>query len=70
MCSTSVVDKLVAMETIDGSDVYALAGRDEPAVGVGVTVAPDLANAAAGEHGRASSVASGDVRPPDDSSAA
>jgi cell division protease FtsH len=38
-----VVDELLANETIDGSDVYALAGRMEPAGGTGITVAPDRA---------------------------
>ncbi len=38
-----VVDELLAKETIDGSDVYALAGRAEPAGGTGMTVAPDRA---------------------------
>ena len=38
-----VVDELLANETIDGSDVYALAGRTEPAGGTGITVAPDRA---------------------------
>ncbi len=36
-----VVDELLANETIDGSDVYALAGTTEPAGGTGITVAPD-----------------------------
>ena len=36
-----VVELLLAKETIDGSEVYALAGRPEPQGGARVTVAPD-----------------------------
>ena len=39
-CSTSLVQLLIAKETVDGSEVYALAGRQEPA-GTGVTMAPN-----------------------------
>jgi len=38
-----VVDLLVTKETIDGSEVYALAGRSEPLSGAGMTMAPDRA---------------------------
>ncbi|MEA3217827.1 MAG: cell division protease FtsH, partial [Acidimicrobiia bacterium] len=41
-----LVEALLAKETVDGSEVYALAGRDEPGGGQGRTVAPDLAVAA------------------------
>lgn len=42
----SLVELLIANETIDGSEVYALAGRPEPTVtGAGVTMAPDRAAA-------------------------
>jgi cell division protease FtsH len=40
-----VVDLLVANETVDGSKIYALAGRAEPDAGGGVTIAPDRAAA-------------------------
>jgi cell division protease FtsH len=36
-----LVQLLLAKETVDGSEVYALAGRDEPQSGPRVTVAPD-----------------------------
>ena len=42
-----VLDKLVQLllrqETVDGSEVYALANRPEPTTGAGVTMAPDRA---------------------------
>lgn len=41
-----LVEALLAKETVDGSEVYALAGRDEPGAGQGRTVAPDHAVAA------------------------
>jgi cell division protease FtsH len=44
-----VTDLLVANETVDGSQIYALAGRPEPSTGAGVTMAPD--RAAATDHG-------------------
>ena len=37
----NLVDLLIAEETVDGSQVYALAGRHEPAGGAGVTMAPN-----------------------------
>jgi cell division protease FtsH len=45
-----LVQLLLANETVDGSEVYALAGRPEPEGGVGMTVAPDrsASNAATG----------------------
>ena len=46
-CSTELVDLLLANETVDGSEVYALAGRSEPVGGAGVTMAPDRKVAAA-----------------------
>ena len=36
-----LVDLLVAKEMVDGSEVYALVGRSEPAGSAGVTMAPD-----------------------------
>ena len=36
-----LVDLLIAEETVDGSEIYALAGRPEPSGGVGLTVAPN-----------------------------
>ena len=42
-----LVDLLLAKETVDGSEVYALAGRSEPVGGAGVTMAPDRKVAAA-----------------------
>jgi cell division protease FtsH len=48
-----VLDKLVQLlvteETVDGSEVYALAGRPEPAGGPSVTMAPNRAVAAPGQ---------------------
>jgi cell division protease FtsH len=48
-----VLDKLVQLlvteETVDGSEVYALAGRPEPEGGSSVTMAPNRAVAVAGE---------------------
>ena len=38
-----LVDLLLAKEIVDGSEVYALAGRSEPVGGAGVTMAPDRA---------------------------
>jgi cell division protease FtsH len=38
-----LVELLVAEETVDGSQIYALAGRTEPAAGSGLTVAPNRA---------------------------
>jgi cell division protease FtsH len=38
-----LVELLIAEETVDGSQIYALAGRTEPAAGSGVTVAPTRA---------------------------
>jgi cell division protease FtsH len=40
-----VSDLLIANETVDGSEIYALAGRPEPSTGGGVTMAPDRAAA-------------------------
>jgi hypothetical protein len=44
-----VLDELVQLlltnETVEGSEIYALAGRPEPAGGEGVTVAPERATA-------------------------
>jgi cell division protease FtsH len=57
-----VVDELLANETIDGSDVYALAGRAEPAGGTGTTVAPDRAVSPPRERGGAP--ATGGAEPP------
>ena len=40
-----LVQLLLANETVDGSEVYALAGRPEPAAaGAGMTMAPDRAS--------------------------
>jgi cell division protease FtsH len=36
-----LVELLIAEETVDGSQIYALAGRTEPAAGSGLTVAPN-----------------------------
>ncbi|MGP0110658.1 MAG: ATP-dependent zinc metalloprotease FtsH [Acidimicrobiales bacterium] len=48
-----VLDQLVQLlltnETVEGSEIYALAGRPEPTGGEGVTVAPERANALEGE---------------------
>ena len=46
-----LVQLLVANETVDGSEVYALAGRPEPVIGTGsgVTMAPERAAAAASQ---------------------
>ena len=52
-----LVALLVANETIGGSEVYALAGRPEPASGGGVTMAPDRARTTA----EPTHAASGDV---------
>jgi cell division protease FtsH len=41
-----VVALLVAKETVDGSEIYVLAGRPEPETGGGLTMAPDRAAAA------------------------
>ncbi len=54
-----VVDELLARETIDGADVYALAGKAEPVGGGGVTMAPDRDVVASGEHSGAPSAAAG-----------
>jgi cell division protease FtsH len=40
-----LVQLLLANETVDGSEVYALAGRPEPQGGAGMTMAPDRASA-------------------------
>jgi cell division protease FtsH len=37
----ALVEMLIARETVDGSDVYALVGKPEPVSGGGVTMAPD-----------------------------
>ncbi|MDQ1360492.1 MAG: cell division protease FtsH, partial [Acidimicrobiaceae bacterium] len=54
-----VLDKLVQLlvtnETVDGSQVYALAGRPEPSGGGGMTVAPDRVVAMAGKEAHGSS---------------
>ena len=42
-----LVTLLVATETVDGSEVYRLAGRPEPAGGGGMTMAPDRARTTA-----------------------
>jgi cell division protease FtsH len=52
-----LVALLVANETVGGSEVYALAGRPEPASGGGVTMAPDRARTTA----EPTQAASGDV---------
>jgi cell division protease FtsH len=57
-----LVQLLVANETVDGSEVYALAGRPEPASGTGVTLAPERAAAAAASH----RVATGSAKPAGD----
>jgi cell division protease FtsH len=48
-----VLDQLVQLlltdETVEGSEIYALAGRTEPTGGEGVTVAPERASALEGE---------------------
>ena len=48
------LDQLVALllsnETVDGSEVYAIAGRREPAGGAGMMLAPERAAASATEH--------------------
>ena len=48
-----VLDQLVKLlltnETVEGSEIYALAGRPEPTGGEGVTVAPERATALEGE---------------------
>ncbi len=48
-----VLDQLVQLlltnETVEGSEIYALAGRPEPTGGEGVTVAPERTNALEGE---------------------
>jgi cell division protease FtsH len=38
-----LVELLIAEETVDGAQIYALAGRTEPAAGSGLTVAPNRA---------------------------
>jgi cell division protease FtsH len=43
-----LVDLLQTKETVDGSEVYRLAGRDEPSDGEGRTIAPDRAVAKQG----------------------
>ncbi len=53
-----VVQLLVANETVDGAEIYALAGRPEPAGAPGVTMAPDRAAAASGAN-----LAAGPARP-------
>jgi cell division protease FtsH len=56
-----LVDLLVANETVDGSQVYALANRPEPAVAVGgMTMAPDRAVALGGK-----AVTRASLKPPD-----
>jgi cell division protease FtsH len=66
-----VLDQLVQMllnqETVDGSEVYALAGRPEPADGVAATMAP--APAGGGVRAAASSAASGSPPPSSGTSA-
>jgi hypothetical protein len=42
-----LVEVLLASETVDGSQVYALAGRAVPERGEGMTVAPDRATSTA-----------------------
>ena len=44
-----LVQLLVTEETVDGAEIYALAGRPEPAGGASVTVAPDRPVSAAGQ---------------------
>ena len=44
----SLVDLLLKNETVDGAQVYELAGRAEPAEGTGMTVAPDRPMSVAG----------------------
>jgi cell division protease FtsH len=62
----TLVQRLVDKETVDGPEVYVLAGRPEPAGGEGMTVAPDRAVAtvspAAGrsQHGSAHEVSNAD----------
>jgi cell division protease FtsH len=48
-----VVNLLLERETLDGSEIYALAGRPEPSHGPGTTVAPERAAAAAQARPRA-----------------
>ena len=55
-----VTELLVANETVDGSQIYALAGRPEPAIGGGVTMAPD--RVAAADHGPRSVAAEDGVK--------
>jgi cell division protease FtsH len=45
-----LVQLLLAHETVDGSEVYALAHRPQPAGGEGMTVAPGRATSVAGGH--------------------
>jgi len=45
----NLVQLLIANETVDGSEVYALAGRPEPSGGAGMTMAPDRAASIAGK---------------------
>jgi len=52
-----LVELLVAKETVDGSEIYALAGRPEPVGGAGMTVAPDRSVSTAPTRVAAGSVA-------------
>jgi cell division protease FtsH len=45
-----LVEHLLTNETVDGSDVYELAGRPVPTGGEGMTVAPDRTVAAGSRH--------------------
>lgn len=41
-----LVELLLTNETVDGSEVYAIAGRTEPEIGAGMTLAPERASPA------------------------
>lgn len=47
-----VVQLLLVKETVDGSEIYALAGRPQPVDGAGVTMAPDRVATVASPPGR------------------
>jgi hypothetical protein len=58
-----LVDLLVTKEVVDGSEIYALAGRSEPPGSAGVTIAPDRAVAAADDSTSTSDANSEDRKP-------
>jgi cell division protease FtsH len=61
-----VVQLLIANETVDGSEVYALAGRPEPVGGGGTTMAPDRAvSVPAGSVGASRATSEGPTPPRD-----